>query len=143
MRAPSWPQSASPFCQSSAVARACSSALRPARAASVSSIQGRKSPGASAGKVSSRFPRSPFGSIAIAGHAVDGGLFEQAHAQAGLAAAGHAEADRVGGEVLGVHQQRLGADAAVGLEQASQVEAPQPLEVGRLRHPFPGSSNIG
>ena len=42
--------------------------------------------------------------------AVDGGLFEQADAEPGLAAPGHAETHRVRGEVLGVDEQRLGSD---------------------------------
>src|SRR5690606_11848546 len=38
------------------------------------------------------------------GDAVDGRLLDQAHAEAGLAAAGHAHDDGVGGEVAGVVQ---------------------------------------
>ncbi len=67
IRSPSWPHSFSPSRHRSAVRAACSSGVTPWRAASASSIQGRKSCGLSSGNVSSRLPRSPFGSIAITG----------------------------------------------------------------------------
>ena len=59
-------------------------ALRPA------STHGEKSAAASLGKVSSRLPRSPFGSIAITGTPSIARFFDQVDAEAGLAAAGHA-----------------------------------------------------
>ena len=67
MRAPSWPQSARPLAHSSACDFAKSSGEAPALAASSSLIQGRKSSGRSAGKVSMRSARSPLGSITIDG----------------------------------------------------------------------------
>ena len=67
MRAPSCSQSPRPSRHSAAVLAANSSALSPARVAAWGSIQGWKSSGRSFGKVSSRLPRSPFGSITSAG----------------------------------------------------------------------------
>jgi hypothetical protein len=56
-------------------------------------------------------------------HAVDGCLLQQRQAQAGLAAAGHADADRMRGEVARVVQQRLRmVHAALGVELTAQVE---------------------
>ena len=40
-------------------------------------------------------------------NAVQGGLFQQVDAQAGLARAGHADHDRMGGQVSRVVEQRL------------------------------------
>ena len=79
--------------------RHTSSGDMPAAPASSSSIHGRNSPGSSSGKRSSRLPRSPFGSIAIDGNAVDRRFFEEREAQARLAAAGHADANGVRHEV--------------------------------------------
>lgn len=67
MRSPLWPHSPSPLRHNAAFCAASSSADTPARTASASSTHGRKSPGARSGKVSSRFPRSPFGSTARTG----------------------------------------------------------------------------
>jgi hypothetical protein len=56
------------------------------------------------------------------GHAVDRGLLEQRQAQARLAAAGHADADRVRGEVARVVEQ-VGAELLrTGIELATEVE---------------------
>ena len=86
-------------------------ALSPLRRASSSLIHGRKSSGAQSGNVSSRLPRSPLGSMTIAGNAVDRRLFEQREAEAGLAAAGHADADGVRHQVLGVVEQQVARGA--------------------------------
>ena len=67
IRAPSWPQAASPSRQRPASCAAKASGVTPLRRASSSSIHGRKSSGASLGNVSSRLPMSPFGSMAITG----------------------------------------------------------------------------
>ena len=47
-------------------------------------------------------------------HAVDGGLFKQRQAKTGFAAAGHAHAHGMGGQVARVVQQRFGRDLAAG-----------------------------
>ena len=67
MRSPSWPQAARPLFQSRAVFAANSSGVIPLRAASDSSIHGRKFEGARSGNCSRRLPRSPLGSIRIEG----------------------------------------------------------------------------
>ena len=67
MRSPSWSQSASPWRHWSAVRAASSSTLSPFCSAAAGSIQGRKSAGARSGKVSSRLPMSPLGSMTMAG----------------------------------------------------------------------------
>ena len=67
MRPPSWSHFARPFFHRSACAAAQSSGDLPFRRASSSSIHGRKSDAERFGNVSSRSPRSPFGSITIAG----------------------------------------------------------------------------
>ena len=67
IRSPSCPHSASPFAHSAACWAAYSSTDTPLRRASSGFTQGRKSSGRRRGKVSSRLPRSPFGSITIAG----------------------------------------------------------------------------
>ena len=82
------------------------------RAARARGARRRRSTGGSpaarsSGKVSSRLPRSPFGSIAIDRDAVDRGLLEQRDREAGLAAAGHADDHGVGRQVLRVVEQRL------------------------------------
>ena len=82
--------------------------------------------------------------------AVEGRLFEQADAEARLAAAGHAHADGVGHEVLGVVEQQIVLERARGqVVGPTQVERPQLLEVlhrpslavvGTLvTHPYPGA----
>ena len=56
-------------------------------------------------------------------HAVDGGFFEQREAQPGLAAAGHAHADRVSGQVPGIVENQLVLELAGGrVEFTTQVE---------------------
>ena len=96
------PTSARPVAPALRLARRKRVGVCPARRASSSSIQGRKSSARRSGNVSSRLPRSPFGSMAMTGHAVDRGLLDQRQAQPGLAAAGHADADGVGHEVARV-----------------------------------------
>ena len=56
--------------------------------------------------------------------AVDGGFFEQREAQARLAAAGHAHADRVRGEVLRVVEDQVVERRALarGIELAPEIE---------------------
>ena len=79
----------------------------PSCAASSALIQGRKSSPRKFGKVSSRLARSPLGSISDGGDAVDGRFFEQGDAQAGLAAAGHADAHGVRDQVLRIVQEQI------------------------------------
>ena len=74
----------------------------PSRSASASSIQGRKSPAAQLGKGEQQVAEVALGIDGDDRDAVDGGFFEQRQAEARLAAAGHADAHGVGGEVLGV-----------------------------------------
>ncbi len=59
------------------------------------------------------------------GDAVDGGLLEEADAETGLAAAGHAHAQGVGGQVAGVEEQGLrvaARGAACAVAAAAEVE---------------------
>jgi hypothetical protein len=67
MRSGGWPDSARPLRQRSATDCASASGVLPWRAAEAGSIHGANDAASSAGKVSSRLPRSPFGSIAITG----------------------------------------------------------------------------
>ncbi len=67
IRSPLWSHLASPLRQVSASLAANASGVSPARAAASGSTQGAKSAGRSSGKVSSRFERSPLGSITRAG----------------------------------------------------------------------------
>jgi hypothetical protein len=53
-------------------------------------------------------PQVALGVDADRGIAIDGGFFQQGQAQAGLAAAGHADAYRVRGQIARVVQQRIG-----------------------------------
>ena len=72
------------------------------------------------------------------GDAVDGRLLEETDAEAGLAAAGHAHAEAVGGEVLGVVEQQLGEGLLrLRVPATAQVEDTQLLVV--LHRSSPGS----
>ncbi len=77
-----------------------SSACMPLRAASAGSTQGRKSAGREIGERQQQVAEVALGVDDEGRDAVDRGLLEQRDAQAGLAAAGHADADRVRGQVL-------------------------------------------
>ena len=130
IRSPSWPQSASPLRQSSAVHFACSSGVRPCAGASPSSIQGRKSAGCSSGKVSSRLPRSPFGSMTMAGMPSIAASSSSAMHRPVLPLPVMPTQTRVGGQVLGVVEDRLVGDLgrALGagrLQAAAEVEGTQ------------------
>ena len=80
------------------------------------------------------------GEIALGVHgddrdAVDQGFLEQGDSQAGLARAGHADDDRVGGEVAGVVEDGLAAGGAGGgVDPAAEVEDAELLE-GFHAHP--------
>jgi hypothetical protein len=67
IRSGGWFHSARPFFQLSAVCAPGCSVLRPCRCASAGSTQGVKSAALRLGKVSSRLPMSPLGSMQIAG----------------------------------------------------------------------------
>lgn len=59
------------------------------------------------------------------GNAVDGGLFQQGEAEAGLAAAGHADADGVGDKVAGIVKERdVLSGFGGGVVGATEVEGP-------------------
>ena len=125
MRSPSWPHSASPLLPGLGRLRgAYSSGVVPCARASAGSIQGAKSAARSRGNVSSRLPRSPLGSIAIAGMPSMRRLLEQREAEAGLAAAGHADADRVRRQVPRVVEQRLVGQRILAGRSRAEVEAP-------------------
>ncbi len=69
-------------------------------------------------------------------HLVQRGLFQQVDAEAGLAAAGHADADRVGGQVAGVvHQGRLAQRAGGEVEILAKVESAKFLCDGHVFSP--------
>ena len=102
-------QLARPFCHSSAWLAAKSSGDIFLRAASLSSIHGRKSPGSSFGNASSRFAKVALGIDRNRRNAVERGFFQQRQAKPRLAAAGHADANGVRRQILAVVQQRLGA----------------------------------
>ncbi len=64
------------------------------------------------------------------GDAVDGRFFDQRQAQAGLAAAGHADADGVRDQIAGVvEHQVVERPTRVHVELAAEIEQPQLLEV--------------
>ena len=87
--------------------------------------------GRSSGKVSSRLPRSPLGSMAMAGMPSRAASSKQREAEAGLAAAGHADADGVGGEVGAVVEQRLVGRLPRGeVVPAAEVERAALVDVG-------------
>ena len=92
--------------------------------------------------MSSRLPRSPLGSISDRRHAVDRGLLDEVDAEAGLAAARHADADGVGDEVARVVEDELLAGLAVRADRAAEVEDAELLEVdhgGTMARPVAAS----
>ena len=97
-----------PSLQSFACAAASSSTDRPLRRADSGSTQGVKSPGSRSGKTSSRFVTSPLGVEQEEGHVREKKLFQEADTEAGLAAAGHTDADGVRDQVLAVVKNWLG-----------------------------------
>ena len=114
--------------QSSAWLAANSSGDICCRAASFVSIHGRKSLGSSLGNASSKLPRSPLGSIAIAGMPSSAASSKQRQAEPRLAAARHADANGVRREMLAVVKERLGgigfarsSDRARGRDRTSRV----------------------
>jgi hypothetical protein len=56
------------------------------------------------GEVEQEIGKIAFGIDDDGGDAIDGGFLKQADAEAGLAAAGHADADGVGDQVLGIEE---------------------------------------
>ena len=82
------------------------------------------------GNVSSRLPRSPFGSMAITGTPSIAASSMSDEAEAGLAAAGHADADRVGDEIARVVEDRLSrAVLVVEVVLATEIEEAELLEI--------------
>ena len=121
----------------SSSAAACSAANSgtsfPARRASSSLTQGAKSSGARSGNVSSEIREVALRIDDDDGNAVDGGLLDDRDAEAGLAAAGHADAERVGDEILRVVQHQIGSRLlAVGVEPSAEVEGAELFEVRSL-----------
>ena len=103
---PSWPHSARPFVHSSACCRGELVGRHALRARSSSSTHGAKSSGRRVRETSAAgSPRSPFGSITIAGMPSIAASSSSVEAEARLAAAGHADAHRVRHEVARVVQQ--------------------------------------
>ena len=107
MRSPSWPQSARPFFHVSAVLAASSSGVDALRVW----LRRRRSRGEILGR-ELRKREQQIAEIALGidddrGDAVDGRFFEQRQAEARLAAAGHADADGVRGQVLRVVEQQF------------------------------------
>ena len=127
-----------------ALARSRRARRRPC-AASSSSIQGRKSSGRSSGNVSSRFARSPLGSMMIAGMPSIAASSSSAEAEARLAAAGHADAHRVRRQVLGVvEDEAVRQLLGLGVVRLAEVEAPQPFD--SVHHALPalaGRASLG
>ena len=70
--------------------------------------------------------RSPFGIDDDSGNAVDGGFFQQADAEAGLAAAGHADADGVGDQIFAVVEEQV-------VFVAPEIEGAQFFEILHVR----------
>jgi hypothetical protein len=106
------PQPSRPVVHSSACAAANSSGDWPAASAWDSSIQGRKSLGSRG-----REREAEVGEVALrvddeCGHSGRQQLFDEDHAETGLAGSGHPDDAAVGGEVVGVDA-HLGARALV------------------------------
>ena len=125
------PNSASPSRHSSAglrgEARRATSSCAPPRSRR---SRAENRPAAASGNVSSRLPEVPLGIDRDRRDAVDRRLFQQRQAQARLAAAGHADANRVRRQVLGVVQQRLGLLRARGqIVFPAQIEHAQLFEI--------------
>ena len=125
-----------PCARSGGLGRRSSSARRLLRAASAGSIQGRKSAGARFGKRQQQVAQVALGIDGDRRDAVDGRFFEQREAQARLAAAGHADADGVRGQILRVVQQQLVAQLLRRrVEFTAQVEDAELLEVRHRDRP--------
>ncbi len=91
--------------------------------------------GTQLGKVQQQVPQVAFRIDGDGGDAVEGGLFEQRDAEPRLAAARHADADGVRGQVLRVVEQVLVTDAGfLQVVDASEIEGPELLVI---RHPVP------
>ena len=105
MRAPSCCQPAKPFVQSSACALAKSAGDNPFLRASSSLIQGWKSSPLRDGERQHQIAEVALGIDDDGGNVIDGRFFEKRETEAGLAAAGHADADRMGHQILRIVQQ--------------------------------------
>ena len=137
MRAPSWPHSARPFAPAARPsASANCSAREPLPRRLVGIDPGREVLGAQLGKGEQQVGEVALGIDGDRRDAVDRRLFEQRQAQAGLAAAGHADADGVRRQVLRVVEQRARRLAlrAVQVVAPAEVEDAELLEVGGARH---------
>ena len=133
MRAPSSPHSASPFFHRSACSAAKSAVDFPARRASSSFTHGAKSSGRRSGNVSSRLVRSPLGSMTMTGTPSIAASSMTRDAQPGLAAARHADAQRVGDEILGVvEHQVVGGLLRAGVVVTAEIEHAEFFEVLRM-----------
>ena len=106
IRAPSCPHWARPSRQRVDIASACAATERPFRSASAGVDPRLEVARPKLGKGEHEIPEVPFGVDAQGGDAVDRRFFEQRQAEAGFAAAGHPDADRVGREVLRVVENR-------------------------------------
>ena len=123
MRSPSWPHSASPSRQRLAVCAASSSGVISFRPASALVDPGTKVAGPQFGKRQQQVAQVSLGVDGDGRNAVDGGFFQQRQAQARLAAAGHADADGVRGQVLGVVEDQVLSGLALGqVVFAAEVE---------------------
>jgi hypothetical protein len=134
MRAPSWPHSASPFLHSSLLARVVGGleALLP-RVVLVDPRQ--EILGTQLGEGEHQIGEVALGIDDEGGDAVDRSLLEQGEAEAGLAAARHAHAHRVGDQVLRVVQHEPGRRLPRRqIPGASEVEDAELLEVGGGGH---------
>ena len=135
MRSGPWPQSASPLRQTSACLAANCGRVRPA-ADGLLLVH----PGQEVLRGQIREGEQQVGQIALGvdgdhRDVVDQRLLQQAERQAGLAAAGHADDDGVGGQVLGVIQdQFLSELSGVHVECLAQVKN---AELFVIRHGAP------
>ena len=123
MRSGAWSHSARPFFQVSAVVAAYCAALSPLRAASPASTHGSKSVGREIRKRQQQVAEIALRVDADGRDAVDRRFLEQREAQPGLAAAGHADAHRVCGQVLRVIEHQIVPECIrLRIELAPQVE---------------------
>ena len=130
------PSRPGPSSRARPVAAANSSGVMPLRAGVVFvRPTARKSSARSSGNVSSRLPRSPLGSMTIAGMPSIAASSSSAEAQARLAAAGHADADGVRDQVLASRTAaaRRGSgrsrDRTAGRDRTSRASRTRPLTV--------------
>ena len=110
-----------------------SSAWRPPPA-SPPSTQGANDSGARSGNVSSRLPRSPFGSRTRVGDALEQRLLQQARCRARLARPGHADDHAVGREVGGLEEHRLARALVLLVDRFPYVEVSRGNVDHRRRH---------